>query len=74
MPGPEPKKRLCPECDKEFTDDGEITETPCCKFRIRLFDEIERIDKAKQKQAEKKDAEEKDKKKKTRFGENLGRL
>ena len=43
MASPESKKRLCPECEKEFEDNGEIGETPCCKFPIRSFDSLDRI-------------------------------
>lgn len=78
------KKRLCPECDKEFEDNPELGETPCCKFPIRSFDTLERIRKAqgKAEAAEKAEADkkaaaekaEKDKQKKKGGLSNLGGL
>lgn len=59
---PDSKKRLCPECDKEFEDNGEIGETPCCKFPIRSFDAITRINAASEKQRKAKEDEENKKK------------
>ena len=61
MPAEGSKKRLCPECDKEFEDNPELGETPCCKFPIRSFDTMERIRRA-QSKAQKQDQEEADKK------------
>jgi len=84
MPSEGSKKRLCPECEKEFDDNPELGETPCCKFPIRSFDTLERIrkaqakaTKAEQEEADKKAKEEADKKakdKKKGGVSNLGGL
>ena len=40
---PDPKKRMCPECGKEFEITDDLTRTPCCNFPLAAYDDRRRL-------------------------------